>query len=294
MSSALFARSAKLTLGVANNPALSSTVAFNDVNAHGLDVTGLDFEFQVEKTNAAKPNSLDLRIYNLAPATRQQIEGGQKVTVQLEVGYEGATTLLWFGEARAGWSFRDGPDVITVIEAGDGENAFRTGRIVASLGARVSVAQALSACVGALGGSITQGNLQQASAILSSRGVVTLNGSALQGSAARRLTDLCRSAGLEWSIQNGAVQILKANTPANPQAVRIAADSGMIGSPTVDSKGIVSVECLMQPGIYPGSVFVLDGEFLKGNYRALRCQYRGQTFGNDWNVAFQGKPFKAV
>ena len=284
----LLGRSFKLTIGAPNNPALSASVAFNDQNATGYDVSGLDCEFSIEKTLKPEPNTLDLRVYNLSETNRRLFEGSQKLTVKLEAGYAGETALLWLGEARAAWSTREGPDIVTHIESGDGEKEHRKSRIQLCYGPKVPTATALDAICQALG--VGLGNTQQAMAALQAKGLKTINGS-ISGSAARRLTDICRSAGLEWSIQNGALQILPIGQLAQATGFLLSAQTGMIGSPTVDNNGIVSVQCLITPGIIPGSLLTLAGEFIQGSYRVERCKWVGQTWGQDWTMGLECKKY---
>jgi hypothetical protein len=289
----LLGRSFSLTIGAPNNPALAATVAFNDQNATGFDISGLDCEFNIEKTLKAEPNTLSLQVYNLSESTRRLFEGSQKLTVQLEAGYQGETALLWLGEARAAWSTREGPDIITHIESGDGEKEHRTSRIQLCYGPKIPVSVALTNLATAMG--VGLGNTVATAQVLQASGVNTFNG-VLSGSASRRLTDFCRSVGYEWSIQNGALQFVKIGALVNqasngPNGFLLSSDTGMIGSPTVDNNGIVTTEVLITPGIIPGSLVSLQGEFLQGSYRVQRCRYQGQTWGNSWSIGLEMKRY---
>lgn len=287
----LFGRSAKLTIGSPTDINQAASVAFTDQNAQGRDVSGFDFEFVVEKNLKPEPNTLDLRVYNLGENTRRSLEGSQKLTVKLEAGYQGETELLWLGEARAAWSTREGPDVVTHIEAGDGEQAHRSSRIQLCYGPKIPVQLALQAIAQALG--VGLGNVNQALSTLTKKGLKTLNGT-ISGSAARRLTDFCRSAGMEWSIQNGAIQLLDLGGLSTGTGFLLSSSTGMIGSPTVDNNGIVSASCLITPGIIPGCLVSIDGEFMRGSYRVERCRWYGQTWGQDWNIDMECRKYKGV
>ncbi len=286
-SASLYGRAVKLTVGVPDNPALKVDVEFNDTNSHGLDVSGFDIEFEVEKTLKPEPNTCAISVYNLSEDSRQILSGGHKLTVRLDAGYKGALSQLYLGEVRAAWTERSGPDFITHLESGDSEQEIAKSRIRASYGPKIPAMQALTAIVEALG--VGTGNVATAAAMLAAKGIVTINGGSLGGHAASRLTDFCRSAGLEWSVQDGVIQILDLGQIISKQAVLVSAATGMLNSPTVDSDGIISVETLIIPGLQPGGLVVMDSLFVKGGYRVERCKWHGQIFGNEWSINFEGK-----
>lgn len=286
----LFGRALKLNIGVPNDPLLNTEVTFNDANSTGMDVSGFDVEFSVERSlKSEEPNTCDIRVYNLSETSRKAMSGGHKLTVSLEAGYQGNTSLLFLGEVRNAWTDRQGPDFVTHLESGDGEEEIRKARLNVCHGAKVPVASAVAAIVDAL--KLGQGNTPVVAAALSAKGIATINGGALTGPAAARLTDFCRSAGLEWSVQHGAIQILDVGKTVSPQALRIAADTGLIDSPTVDNKGVLNVTTLIIPGLQPGVLAVMDTLFVKGAYRIEKCQWKGQVLGNDWSVSWEGKKY---
>lgn len=253
-------------------------------------MSGLDFEFTAEKTLKPEPNTCAVQIYNLSENTRKTFSNAKKLTLRLEAGYQGAVSQIYLGEVRNAWTERSGADFITHIESGDKEKEIAQSGLHITHGAKVPTDVALKALVGALG--VNPGNLQT----LISKGAVTrkiktVSGSALTGNAARRLTDICRSAGLEWSIQDGSIQILETGATLNKTAIQVSAATGMIDSPTVDNEGIVSASMLITPGLLPGNLVVFDSLFVKGGYRIQRCSWKGQTFGNEWRCDFECKKF---
>lgn len=282
----LFGRGIRCVIGVPDNPALSIEADFNDQNAYGLDVSGLDIEFIADKSLLPTPNNALVRIYNLHKYKRTDLAKVQKLTLSLSVGYQSALHTIYLGETRAAYTTRHGPDYVTHIESADGEKELATSRLIQPLGARISASTAMTAIVKALG--VGTGNLNKAIQALESSGITQINGASLTGSAKDRMTDLCRSAGLEWSIQDGAVQIIDIGAivtgtdTAFTGAYNINSDTGMIGSPTMDNQGVVTVTTLIIPGIFPGVQINLASEQFTGAYRVQRCRWHGQTWGNDW------------
>jgi hypothetical protein len=296
----LFNRQLSLTIGYPLNPKQNITVPFTADSSRGIDISGFDVDFNVEKsTKPGEPNNVHLRVYNLAPTTRQAISGAQKLTVRLEAGYLGAVAQLYFAEARAAWTTAEGPDYITTIESTDtiarptgvhsttkAQPGGASGNIYRTTGAYVPLQQAFQAIVQQMG--VGKGNLDQALAQLQSKGFTSVPGGALIGNTARRMTDLCRSAGLQWWIDDGALVLVNAGQALQTtKAIRISEESGMIGSPSVDSQGALSVKTLLIPGLAPGVLISVDSLFVNGGYRIEKIKYIGSTYGKDWLAEIQ-------
>ncbi len=300
--SKLFGRSFSLTVGPPQSPTdpnITSQAVKDVINAafnesSGTDISGFDVAFNVEKNLKPEPNTCSIQVYNLAESTRKAMSGSQSLSVKLEAGYQSATTLLYLGTVRSAWSTREGADIVTHLESGDSEQQFRTARLNinnAGKGAKVPIGQFLKAIIDSLG--VLPGNLSQAIPLLFDKGLNTINGGALAGCASRRLTDLMRSIGFSWSIQNGAIQILDINSVLNgAEAIVISAATGMLGSPTVDNKGVVSAETLIIPGLLPGVLVNFDSEFLSGAYKVQQTNISGETWGTNWSTRFTCTKYK--
>jgi hypothetical protein len=263
----------------------------------GKGGTGLDVEFTIRKTLKPDPNSCTLTIYNLNKDHRKALEqsttvitgpqsppgtGGVVVPVRIDAGYVNATSQIWLGELRASQTSHAGSDYTTILTTGDGDKAIARQRVNVAMGPGTTSATAMRNLLNALG--IGQGNLPKALNLLNKQGAAQLyvNGAVLKGLAADHMTDLMRSAGLEWSVQNGQLQVLNLGQPLDGQAVLISEDSGMVGSPTVDTKGILSVTTLMIPDLKPGVKVSVQAESLSGGYRVIACEYTGDTLGKEW------------
>jgi hypothetical protein len=290
----LFGRALSLVISSPDIPLPLVDGKFN-ADPNGIDVSGLDVDFHVEKSlKPEEPNTLRLRIYNLAETTRQSLSGKNALTVRLEAGYLGATAQLYLAQTRAAWTKADGSEYETHIESMDTVArptgikrskkpvpGSKTGSIYVSKGPKVPIQQAFQSIADVLG--IGVGNLNAALAGRPNQALQSVSGSALLGNGAQRMTDLCRSAGLEWSIQDGQLQLLNiGGILSTNAAIRIASDSGMIGSPSVDSQGAVSVKSLLIPGLAPGVLISLDTLFCKGGYRIDKIRYIGSTYGEAW------------
>jgi hypothetical protein len=107
-------------------------------------------------------------------------------------------------------------------------------------------------------------------------------GVVLKGQASELMTSFCRSVGLEWSIQNGALQITDLNQPVAGQAVLLDSSHGLIGSPTVDTNGLLSCKTEMIPNLFPGTKLSLNATHVTGGFRVLNVETVGDTSGNEW------------
>ena len=105
----------------------------------------------------------------------------------------------------------------------------------------------------------------------------------------RELAALAKSAGLELSIQNGAIQLLERGLPLRDASVVLTSDTGLVGSPTVGDKGIVKFRALLNPDIVPGRQIELQSRALDGRFRAERVDYKGDTTAQDWYVDVEAK-----
>ena len=256
--------------------------------------------FKVEKHLKPDPNTIELKVYNLTEDHRKSLENipdrPKGVTlaklasdltahnmVRLEAGYEDGMSQLYLGEVRAAYSITEGPNIATVVTAGDGEKDLSVTRVNVPLGVKTSREVALRAIVKALG--CGEGNLEKAIASLNeAEGSGYAAGGALYGSAADELDAFCKAAQLDWSIQDGKLLILDRGKALEGSALSLSSDTGLIESPKVDSKGIVTAKTLMIPDMYPGRAVVFNAKSLKGGYRVEECTYQGDTHGPNWEI----------
>jgi hypothetical protein len=295
----LFTRSLNLVIGFPLNPQLNVTAVFNDTNSAGLDVSGLDVDFSVEKSlKPSEPNTCAIKVYNLSRTSREKLSGGHSLTVRLEAGYVGGISQLYFAGARSAWTTSDSRGTyVTHIESTDsiarptGVKATNkpqpgaNGNIYRTSGPRVPLADAFRTIAAAFG--IGEGNLKTALANMHGANLTAVNGSALLGNGARRMTDLCRSAGLEWSIQDNNLQLINiGQVLSTTRAILVSEGTGMEGSPSVDSQGALSVKTRLIPGLAPGVLVNIQSLFVNGGYRVEKCRYVGSTRGRDWSCHF--------
>ena len=272
-----------------------------------------DLRFKATRTLRAKPNTCSINIYNLSEPTRGAIAESKHTVVQIKAGYRGLPTrsealaavdealgtgaqdgaqagVIFRGDVREVSSTYMPPDWETYVEGGDGERQIRTARINKSYAKGTSVEVIMRDMAKAM--KVNIGNAAKralASGSLEGAGKEFLNGVTVSGSAYREMEAIVRSAGKELSVQNGNLQILDRGQALQDVSVILTPDTGLIGSPTVNDKGIVSIRALMNPAIVPGRQLELRSRSVTGRLRAIRCDYVGDTEGEDWYVDVEAK-----
>lgn len=279
------------------------TVATDLEISTALKFTTLDISFKIEKSLKTEPNTCELQLWNLSKESRAAIEElappvragsslvkkqpHQAITgipVRIEAGYGDNQSLLWLGDLRTAKSQYQKPDWITRLDSGDGEKAWQNARVNVSYGPMTPVDVALRAMVRALG--LGEGNLAQVAADLQlvGMGKFYTQGTVISGYVQQQLKDFCRSADLECSIQDGAVQFVDRGAALKGRAVHITPSTGMIGSPTVDVDGILHIQMQLIPDVRPGTLLVVDADRVKGSYRIEKATWTGERAGVDWKI----------
>jgi len=274
----LFKRSARITIST-----LEIVVDPASPGAH------LDVAFHVERSLKPEPNTAELQVWNLNPDNRLALEELGKVPVQIDAGYEEQTALIYLGTMRTVFTTRNGPDLVTSIQSGDGEKEYEQSRINVALSAGVSNSDAFKQVAKALG--VSLGNLESAEVAgrLATSPALFPQGTVLSGQVSQVVTELALSVGLEWSIQNGALQLLPLAQSIAGSAVYLSPETGLVGSPSVDSEGILTAQALLIPDLFPGRVIDLESENLSGTFRVEKAAYTGDTAGDDWYVDVEAK-----
>lgn len=270
----------------------------------GLSVEDLRITFEVTKTLLRTPNTALVKIYNLNPDNEAKIKG-EFDEVIVNAGYTGALGLLFRGNIRHVFRHRETNDWILEIEAADGDKDFKHARTVISL-AGGSTAQDLIEHVVQSFESTTLGHFIVPAA-------KRLRGAVFAGPTREVLDRLAATLGANWSVQNGQLDIVAADSTLPTEAIVINADTGMLGAPEIDDKGI-KVKCLLNPKIIPNGKIWLDNNDIQlrvrkqreskpgakkpstkkkhkelarldpdGVYKVYKVTHKGDTHGNDWH-----------
>lgn len=254
-----------------------------------LRIAGNDFEFNVVKNLRREPNTAEIKVRNLQESSRQSLEAAEEQRIRLSVGYGDDLHVIFEGDLRRAFTNRDGPTTITTIEGGDGERSFRRARTNRSFGEGTTVRSVIEDVARGMGFGVGNLEAQTQGAGFEGLGNVYTEGTVVSGSSRESLTGLTRSVGLEWSVQDGNLQLLPFRTALRQTAVLLTVETGLVGSPALDSENVLQARSLIVPGIFPGRKVDVRAEFVRGVYRVTKATWTGSTFANEWYVDVEGR-----
>lgn len=262
----------------------------------GLEITELRIQFDIQKTAKKNPNHSTIKVWNLQPDTRKELEKPDTRCV-LYAGYkedEGAL-LLFQGDVTYAWSKIEGPDIITEFELGDGSKEIRDTTISVGYAKNVKSKTVLNDVSQQMGLPLTLPSNAPERA--------WQHGLSYYGSAATLLDKVTQATNLEWSIQNGNLQVIERRGVTTRQGIELAVDSGLIYSPERirESKKEVKkkpntqdleygeqgvdgwrVKTLLMPVLLPGDRVKLTSRFVEGIFRIEEIKHSGDSHEGDW------------
>lgn len=272
------------------------------VTVNGLSVDGLRVRFQIQKDLTRAPNQCEVSIYNLARGTRERFHHDRKVPVVVEAGYrDTGLSVLFAGEMREAFSRAD-PDGswVTVLRAGDGDDALRQRRGAKKLAKGISFERVVGEVADSM--KVGAGNMWQALKDGKPAGDVFKMGYNAVGSLSSQFEKLMKSAELEYSVQDQQIQILPVGKTLSTTAVVLTPSTGLEGSPEIDVHGTMSVRARLMPGLAPGyplQVSAVKPVTLETGwyafqvvedstiYRIEKTRYAGDTHGDDWTASIE-------
>lgn len=252
----------------------------------GLFVDKLRVNFQVEKTLQAEPNKASVFIYNLAPSSRSRIrEIDHQLILKAGYGEDVGPLLLFSGDVTAVANSFEAPDVITKIECNDGGRPIRETRDVFSFIEGTEAGQVLSEIAAKFGLTIRELPVAIRRQFI--------HGFSFAGTAQAALNIVTQKMGLEWSIQNGELQVLASRTALRGAAIAISQRTGLleVPQPIVDlvdnliqkvPKPGYRIKTLLNPQIEPGKIINLNSTTATGSFRVERVTHIGDTHADDF------------
>lgn len=261
-----------------------------------LEITELRVQFKVTRSLTRNPNQADVIITNLAERSRAEVEQ-RPLAVQVEAGYDGASSLVFVGDVRFSMSEIKGADWETLLQLGDDDCHHRWARVSRSYRRGTTYREVLVDCARSFGYALPP-QLARDSAL--DRQFVA--GTVSHGPARDELTRLLSPFGYDWSIQNGQLQILSADQVSATDAIEISEDdSAMIGTPQFGSPPRsgkpphMTVKMLLKPELSPGSRVHVTSKIgaKSGFFRAEKVEHHGDSHGegeNSWTTTAELKP----
>lgn len=260
-----------------------------------LKISALHIEFEVKRSLSAKvANSAEIKIFNLSEDSRKKLQGMRDVFVSLEAGYAQGQSLIYRGELREAWSTKDGDNWITVISSAEAAKKRKKKRINKSFPAGTSVSAIIVACAKAL--QVGLGNVEKKAAGArpwDGQSASFATGYVASGDAVSQLDRVCRSCGIEWSIQDNQLQLLDRGAALQEKGILLTPQSGLLESPELGKGNVVRCRAAMIPGLYPGRRVELRSRHVSGVYRIETTHHKGVYETNDWGGELELKVPKA-
>ena len=261
-----------------------------------LEFSGLKISFRVKKTESSDPNTCTLTIFNLNEDSRSKINI-EKSQLYLFAGYEQDTgeELVFTGNVTNVNDTIQRPNVVSVIDAADGEKELNESKMSVSFKEGVTLFQIFEKVIDTFNLPV-----KFKKALEFTKKVKYNNGSAFIGQAKALMDLLTADVRLTWSIQNGELKFYE-NTKADfSSAVVLTTNTGLIGSPTKIKvkKGTRTEEkesdgwkfvSLLQPKIEPGGIVkVTSREILDGSqFKVINVDHDGDSIEGSFQTTVE-------
>lgn len=267
----------------------------DDVEIRGdLPQASLDIAFKVETNTKQAPNKATVRVWNLNPDHRNQLQkhtGRSKskktIVVELHAGYADGIGIIFRGDVHEVKTSRDGADFVTEVSGTDGGYLYGTSVVSGSFAPGTRIVDVMRQCLKALG--IGEGNLKRFEKKIKIKNLGTTfpEGYAVSGSAEKAFSNLVQSCDLRWSIQKGVLQLQETDQPVTIDAFELSADSGLIGTPVAEvdtrtKRMFVRAKTLMLHRLVAGNAVQIKSEVFNGSYEIVQLDFVGDSAGDDW------------
>jgi hypothetical protein len=257
-------------------------------------------QFEVIKTIQSVPNTARIRIYNLSKDSENKIRG-EFDEVLVNAGYKGSELLIFRGNLRHIFRLPEAPSFITDIDAADGDRDFRKSIVNETLAAGTSSSQLLDKVMA------TFKTTKKGHVVIKEK--ARSRGKVISAPARQVLDDLARDSGAHWSIQNGNLEIVPVDSTLPTEAIVLSPETGLLGTPQIDDKGITA-KCLLNPRIRVNGKVKIDNIFFQarihkqtpkkpgskakpksheltrldpdGIYKVVAIKHSGDTRGEEW------------
>ncbi|HBC94306.1 MAG TPA: hypothetical protein DCZ10_15765 [Pelotomaculum sp.] len=258
-----------------------------------LDVSDLKCTFSIVKTMFIEPNYSEITIFNLSAETENAIiqEGYRAI---IEAGYEGSQYGIIF-------------DGIVVQPIRDKENGTDYKLTLVSMDSDTFMVYSMvnfSATRGQNSRSQVQ-NITNKASVPSQLGTISQNfsdakltrGKVYFGMTADYLRQLAQSQSGTFYMEDGKVNIIRADDYPADEIIDLTPENGLIGVPTQQDYG-VKAKMLLNPRVKIGSLVHIDNSLVRnqkyemgqpvylldndGIYRVIKLTHTGDTRGNDW------------
>jgi hypothetical protein len=245
--------------------------------------TALHIHFIVDKCDSENPNRAKISLWNLNPEQLAILNMTDCVVV-LRAGYGNHMPLIFVGCVSFVRTMLDGADRETTIEAVDGRMELRDGYVSLSYSGTINTKKILQDAAAGMGLTVSFSYNAQFADLP--------NGFSYIGPGHVALDKACASSGLQWSIQNGVLQVKMRRDTMTREVYVLSPDSGLIGIPKrimlgKDNTGAEDqpgweVEYLLNGAIGIGDFVRLESDTVTGYFRLRSIELSGDNLEGKW------------
>jgi hypothetical protein len=246
----------------------------------------------VRLSNSSDPNDAKVTIYNLSPET-QRVLLKEGAAIEIYAGYWPGNgprqyALIFAGQIRKAQSRPEGSDTLTEIECGDSDDAIAHARVRKKMGKAThkEISQAIVEAFKEYG--VKAGRIDIPD-------FTETRSRTIDRTARREMDDICRQHDLQWSIQDGVLNVYPRNEPLDAAAneMILSPEFGVIESPQFSDDG-VEVKTLMLPSLRPGQTFRLENKALINartpeSFKIEEISFSGDNFGGEFGCSIKAK-----
>lgn len=256
-----------------------------------MEISNLRMAFSIFKSESWSTNTANIRIWNISESKRNLLNSyGDEITLNAGYRQETGAQVLFRGNTSLATHIFAEPEIITVLDCGDGEKSLNLVLAKASFGENTPVRQVIEYYAGVLGLNIAE--------FADTDNLVYALGHQFSGIAKDGLDKACKAIGLVWSVQNNNLVILRQGEGSSKPPVDINASTGMIGIPQryTDRRQYLykalpknggapkpgwKVRTLLRPDILPGDRIRLRSNRvdIDGIFYVISITHEGDNFG---------------
>lgn len=268
-----------------------------EIGAAGENGIPLHVKFSFEKADVESPNTGKVTVWNLNKEHLAELEKKDCLVIVL-AGYADNITEAFKGTVTHASTTKEGADRMTEIELSSNMVELRDTVFSLSYAAGTKTEVIYQEIAAQMGLPLScSANAMGNPTILSS-------GFSFVGGAKDLLNRLTRMDGINWTIQDGVLQLLKSNEPVSMNCYELNAGSGLIGMPkrvniasgsgsskggseTADNSGETAqlgweVTYLMNLAIGVNSYIHISSEAVNGYFRVQKVSIDGDNYEGDW------------
>jgi len=238
-----------------------------------FDKLFMTFEFL--RNPKSQANTGKVSIYNLNKASRSLLSR-DGVKYNFIAGYSGLNEdpirgILSSGDIEEIKTEKKGVDIITNLVVSEDGKKLREKSIDKSFAEGVNSTTIVNELVNTLG--VVKGT------IIGLKNKVFNSGYVASGKVKDRLDEIAKTDGLEWSVQNGELNILPEGVPTTEVAVNLTPKTGLLSAKKikVEGKDRITFISLLNPNIKINRQIIVFSKEVEGVYTVRNIKYHGDN-----------------